>query len=1347
MKKRLLIILPLFLILLVMTSCEITKRDAKPLFHGVKDITIEKGSVFLPLEGVSVTDKEDGDIDLSLITVDARSVNVNVVGTYIVTYSVTDSYGNTTKVKRSVTVVFTDTISPVLYGANDCEIIIGDENFTPLLNVSANDNIDGEIDSAILCTGSVDIWVPGEYELNYEVSDNAGNKAEAVRTVTVGFGDFKFSEVNILNSELNNREIIVEDVEKVITVSHLNGGQIHDEVANFALAKLVIKASSTVDKALNIDITNATTSSEELILTSDVLEFVKYFRLSEELIDDELILTFASGDGIVTIHEAELYLASVFDDVAPVIEIINNTEVYVPVGFSEAAVKTELLKGVTAYDNMDGNLTSKLFVDLSLVDLYDANTYIVTISVEDTFKNVSSIERTLVVAKARNSGIISDPGFDNSTNTQFKLSTGGGGNVKMAAVDGNLVVTITSAGGWSSADSPYLSGITTDQLQAGFYYLFQMDIKGTKERRMAIRAGLELYDSPWIEDFGVREPKFNITTEWTTVYYVFYVHASKSAVGSKNVKFEIHLGSIDWNDNESGNTIYIDNAQFYKLTNINESPVITQMSDIQTTYPQGSPLPDFKTFITAYDLEDGEILITDDMIDLGDFDINLSGTYDIIYTVTDKDNAKTTHTIRITITETIDTIGPVITISEFALAYINSLLPVKQGYDLTSVIASLAEYITIVDDVDGNISFNENMIDFNGLNPNNPQPGSYDVKISTKDSTGNESNELVIVITVSDSEAPKLIGATNMLLYLGDTYNPLVGVVAYDNYDGVIPLTRSHISGLDSFLDENNNVVEVGDFQVTYEVEDAAGNKEIKTVLFTVEQAAPDFYDDADINLISKISWLSSGGSGSTLSQSEGFATVNYKSSGVGYASGVHLKCDANIKLVAGETFKLIIEAEIEVPRDILIYFVDSTGQKITGFESASDYNKHRVGLVGGGHIYEYVFTVQNTSVGSCTFEIDLDYEETLANATVAQQIVFKQIKLISTDGVLGSSNDQLPPVIMVENFESFVDNDTFQASTSDAIVGFRVGSGAFIKSNGTLINSEGNKLIEQNVQYLNGSTCGIRIKVSKLTIPSNIHYLAIWMQTTANLVEINQIQSFIYDASGNYSDISSSLIGDKTKLNEGTFVYIPVNSLKDNTAQVSLVINIKGTASGKLYFDDILYVKEIITSFGYEMLENFESYASNDEFQTATNDTVVGFRVGKAPFLKTNGELIIDDENQYVQQNFAYIDMSVSGIRIRVTKESIPVGVKYLAIWMQASNITNVNRFQAFIYNSSNKNTEITSSLIGSINDLVDGMYIYIPVSALKDDTVELALLVNVNPNASGTLIIDNISLVKKFY
>ena len=1344
MRKKLLFFGFLVLVLGLLASCNWT-LDSKPTFFGVEDIVIEKGTPFFPLEGVTVEDKEDGVIDPSAITVDASSVNVNAVGEYTVTYSVTDSYGNTTTVYRKVKVIYTDTVPPVLFGVTDTEVFIGDPNFTPLLNVSAEDAIDGNVTADITYTGEVNLWEEGEYELVYRVSDKSGNVAEKTRTITVGIGEFHVIPVDEIGGVFDGKVVSVGETAAVARIPEIYGGSVNDPY-DFSFVKLVFKAQASVAKNVTISLTDATTSPEPIQLSTEMAEYVKYFRISDTLEEAELTFTFEAGEGTVTFETVKLYFATFADEEAPVVSIEKNSDVCVPLGAPMEVIMAELLRGVTANDNLDGVLTSRLEVDFRGIDLSVPDTYKVAITATDSFGNVGELERTLIVARAYDTHIIKDPGFDNETNTQFAQSTGGDSVINMSFTDGALVAEVVNRGNWGSANSPYISGLSTDKLEAGSWYVFKMDIKGTKPRRIAIRAGLELWDSPWMEDFGIREPKYWIDTEWTTIYYIFYVHAAQSSVGSKNIKFEIHLGAIDYSDNENGNTIMIDNAQFYKLTNYNEAPVITLVSGKATTFIKGTEMPDFKTYFTATDLEDGEYEITDDMIDIGDLDMNVPGTYEITFTVTDSHGVSTTKSISVNVIEEVDTTGPVITIAPEAVALIESMMPIKQGTNLTAVLTQLAGYITITDNVDGHIPFELSMIDFGGLNYTNAQPGVYEIKISTKDSSGNDSNVVTLEITVSDDEAPKLIGATNKTLYVGDTYNPLLPVKAYDNYDGIIDLKLENISGLEQFLDSTGKVVTAGEFNVDYTVRDKAGNEVTKTVVFTVEETAPDFYDGAAINIISKISWLSAGGSDSTVTYPNGQAILDYYPSSNWWASAVQLKCDRNIGLVSGETFKLIIEADVEIPRDILIYFVDNNGNKITGFDGGtSDYNKLRVGLVGGGYVYEYVFTVENADVSSCTLELHFGWESDLVNATTPQQMTFKQIKLISTDGVLGSRDEEVGDVVILEDFEGFADNDAFQAATDDIVVGFRIGTGTFVKEKGTLINVDGNKQIEQNIQYAGGSTCGIRIKISKSAIPAGIEYIVIYVRTTTTEY-INKFQSFIYDSAGNYSEVSNSVIGSVSDLVNGTYVHIPVSVLKDETVQLSLVINIGGSASGKLYFDDILLSKELVNSFGFKMVEDFESFENDEAFQAATDDPVVGFRIGTGSFVKTNGQLVVEEGNKYVQQNFAYQGGSVSGIRFKIKISDVPLGAKYIAIWVQADNISDVNKFQAFEYHGSD-HSEITSSVIGSINDLIDGTYIYIKVSALKENTTEVSLQLNVNPGAAGILKFDNISLVKKFY
>lgn len=68
-------------------------------------VTIKQGSSFDPLSGVSCYDDEDGVIKVTKSHITKNTVDVNTVGTYSVTYSVTDKHGNVTTKTRSVTVV------------------------------------------------------------------------------------------------------------------------------------------------------------------------------------------------------------------------------------------------------------------------------------------------------------------------------------------------------------------------------------------------------------------------------------------------------------------------------------------------------------------------------------------------------------------------------------------------------------------------------------------------------------------------------------------------------------------------------------------------------------------------------------------------------------------------------------------------------------------------------------------------------------------------------------------------------------------------------------------------------------------------------------------------------------------------------------------------------------------------------------------------------------------------------------------------------------------------------------------------------------------------------------------
>ena len=208
-------------------SLEITVvADNAPVISGADDVQILKGVKFVPLQGVTAHDEEDGDLTEQIEY--SGNVNYNLVGEYTATYTVRDKSGNVTTVTRKVTVVSNDTDAPLLTGTSAKTIIIGDTQFKLTDNVSANDAIDGDVTASIKVTGEVDVWTLGDYTVKYEVSDAAGNKAEATRVITVGLGEFQFDE--LVAKEFAKVE---NDYQFAVELESIN-----TQLSAFALAKI-----------------------------------------------------------------------------------------------------------------------------------------------------------------------------------------------------------------------------------------------------------------------------------------------------------------------------------------------------------------------------------------------------------------------------------------------------------------------------------------------------------------------------------------------------------------------------------------------------------------------------------------------------------------------------------------------------------------------------------------------------------------------------------------------------------------------------------------------------------------------------------------------------------------------------------------------------------------------------------------------------------------------------------------------------------------------------------------------------------------------------------------------------
>ena len=149
---------------------------------GDAQITVEVGTTYTDL-GATASDNSDGDITADIVTV--NNVDTSVIGSYTVTYNVTDSSGNdATEVTRTVNV--TDTTAPVITLVGDAQITVEVGTTYTDLGATASDNYDGDITADIVTVNNVDTSVIGSYTVTYNVSDDAGNDAtEVTRTVNV----------------------------------------------------------------------------------------------------------------------------------------------------------------------------------------------------------------------------------------------------------------------------------------------------------------------------------------------------------------------------------------------------------------------------------------------------------------------------------------------------------------------------------------------------------------------------------------------------------------------------------------------------------------------------------------------------------------------------------------------------------------------------------------------------------------------------------------------------------------------------------------------------------------------------------------------------------------------------------------------------------------------------------------------------------------------------------------------------------------------------------------------------------------------------------------------------------
>jgi len=145
--------------------------------NGSATVNHEQATTYVDA-GATATDVTDGSVTVTTV----GSVDSDTAGTYILSYSATDSDGNVSRtLTRSVTVADTTAPTITLLGESVVEVEL-DTSYEDA-GATATDAVDGSVE--VVTTGSVDTSTAATYTLAYTATDTAGNSSTATREVTV----------------------------------------------------------------------------------------------------------------------------------------------------------------------------------------------------------------------------------------------------------------------------------------------------------------------------------------------------------------------------------------------------------------------------------------------------------------------------------------------------------------------------------------------------------------------------------------------------------------------------------------------------------------------------------------------------------------------------------------------------------------------------------------------------------------------------------------------------------------------------------------------------------------------------------------------------------------------------------------------------------------------------------------------------------------------------------------------------------------------------------------------------------------------------------------------------------
>ncbi|MDI6453597.1 immunoglobulin-like domain-containing protein [Peloplasma aerotolerans] len=584
------------------------------------------------------------------------------------------------------------------------------------------------------------------------------------------------------------------------------------------------------------------------------------------------------------------------------------------------------LAGITATDNVDGNLTSQINVS-GEYDLDVAGVYTLTYTVSDAAGNVATATRQLIVRVAPASELfVTNGDFSEPLDGTWTHWAGEGGASTVQVVDGVLEYNITANGSnwWSSQFSQ--PNLVVPQGKA---FKFQFDAKADEPRAIVTK----LENAQYV---GYFDEAHMLTTEWVTYEIEFFVTAETITNGKL-----IFGGGTTAAYLTGGNAltkVYLDNVKFIELEPSEDDvpPVISGALDkIIDQNEVFNPLQG----ITVSDNMDTTLTVDDIVID-GTVDSSTPGDYVLTYTLEDASGNETVVTRTITVADGLAPSTWLVVNGDFEEDQLTPLpQPAETGWGwhgAASFDARIQGGMAIIDvHTLGTTTFG---VQFYQQNRVIEQGRIYKVtfdaradiarpiQVALEQGTTRRFDQIVDITTswetyeiyidhilpgytngkfaffmglvgsnsvpttvyldnvtvervaeIVDEAAPELRGVEDYIIRKGISFDPLAGVTIFDAVDKDVTVE-------DIVVDSNLDTDLVGDYTITYTVEDASGNEAIYTRTIHVVEAEDmpqnsfliingDFEEDQTAPAAAGAGWGWHGGGTFTVEIADGMMT------------------------------------------------------------------------------------------------------------------------------------------------------------------------------------------------------------------------------------------------------------------------------------------------------------------------------------------------------------------------------------------------------------------------------------------------------------------------------------------